>query len=89
MPQKEGVADVSGHQIRVVNTWTGGTRLYIDGECRDRNHGLFAPSWTQWLSARLIQNDPKSDLVEVFVMALVGVKAQIKVNGNYLAGDKS
>jgi hypothetical protein len=37
MPRKEWTAAVNGHDIRVVNSWTGGTALYIDGECRDRN----------------------------------------------------
>ena len=88
MPQKEWVTEVKGHEVRVVNTWTGGTRLYIDGECRDRNAGLFAPTWRSWLSARLIQGDTSSDLVEVRIVALLQVKAQILVNGVFVAGDR-
>ena len=88
MPQREWTADVNGHTVRVVNTWTGGTRLYIDGERRDSNHGLFALDWTHWLSARVMPNDPKSDLIEVYVKAVAGVKAQIRVNGEYFSGDK-
>ena len=88
MPQKEWTAQVTGHDIRVVNTWTGGTSLYINGDCRDKNHGFFALTWSRWLSARLIQNDANSDLIEVYVVALIKVKAQIRVNGKYLAGEK-
>ena len=86
MPQKDWFGEVDSHEIRVVNSWTGGTRLYIDGDCRDTNRGLFAPTWTRWLSARLVQNDPKSDLVEVYLVALVNFKVQIRVNGDYVAG---
>jgi hypothetical protein len=88
MPQKEWIAHHNGHEIRVVNTWTGGTRLYVDGECRDHNGGWYAPDWTWWLSTRLVRDDPKSDLVEVFVRALLHVKAEIRLNGKHLAGEK-
>ena len=88
MPQKEWSTRVSGHEVRVVNSWTGGTRLYIDGDCRDRNAGLFAPVWTPWLSARLVHGDPSSDLIEVRIVARLHVKAQILVNGQYMAGDR-
>ncbi|HEX9916435.1 MAG TPA: hypothetical protein VGB16_01740, partial [candidate division Zixibacteria bacterium] len=81
MPMKEWFAEAEGHKIRVENTWTGGTRLYIDGECRDRNTGWFAASKTRWLSAPLKPGDPKSATVEVFVKALFTVKAQICVAG--------
>ena len=87
MPMKEWTTNVDGHHIRVVNTWSGGTRLYIDGECRDRNYGMFAPGWRFWLSARLLQGDIRSPLVEVEVCALMRVKARILVDGTPVAGD--
>ncbi len=37
MPVKEWAAVGKGRSICVVNTWTGGTTLYIDGECSGRN----------------------------------------------------
>ena len=87
MPMKEWVATVKGHSIRVVNTWTGGTSLYIDGECRDRNTGWFALTRKLWLSAPLTQGDPQSGQVQVFVKAIFSVKAQIMVDGEPVAGD--
>lgn len=87
MPKKEWTTQVAGREVRVVNSWTGGTRLYIDGDCRDRNDGLFAPGWTRWLSARLVEGDAASDLVEVHVAALLRVRARILVNGRIVAGD--
>lgn len=89
MPQKEWKATVAGREVKVVNTWTGGTRLYINGDCRDRNSGMFAPVWTDWMSARLIEGDPSSDLLEVRVVAIFGVKAQIVVNGKVVSGDST
>ena len=88
MPQKEWIAHHNGHEIKVVNTWTGDTKLYVDGECRDRNSGLSAPQWTWWLSTRLVRDDPASDLVEVYIQAILNVKAEIRLNGQYLAGDE-
>jgi hypothetical protein len=88
MPQKAWVAHHDGREIRVVNTWTGGTRLYVDGECRDRNHGLWAPRWTWWLSSRLDRDDPSSPLVEVYVAALVRVRAEIRIDGVVVGGDR-
>ncbi len=87
MPVKEWGAVVKGRKIRVVNTWTRGTTLYIDGECRDRNTGWFAPTRTLWLSAPLAKEDPESDLVQVFVKAVFSVKASIVVAGEPVAGD--
>jgi hypothetical protein len=87
MPMKEWVATVNGHSIRVVNTWTGGTHLYIDGECRDRNKGWFALTRKLWLSAPLTQDASQGDLVQVFVKAVFSVKAQIVVAGQPVAGD--
>lgn len=87
MPIKEWSAVVNGRNVRVVNSWTSGTRLYIDGECRDRNTGWFAPTKTLWLSAPLTQGAPESGLVQVFVRALFSVKAQIVVAGKAVAGD--
>lgn len=88
MPQKQWITDHDGHEIRVVNSWTGGTRLYIDGVCRDRNYGLFAPAWTWWLSARLRPDDPASPLVEVDVVALWSVKARIRIDGHAVVAER-
>lgn len=88
MPLKEWVAEFEGHSIRVTNTWLGGAKLYVDGECRDTNRGAFAISATRpLLSARLDTNNVNSGLVEVFFKALLTVKAKICVNGKQVAGD--
>lgn len=87
MPMKEWRADVKGLSIRVGNSWTGGTALYIDRECRDRNTRWFAFTRRLWLSAPLKQGEPESGLVQVIVKDLFAVTAQIVVAGEPVAGD--
>ena len=87
MPQKEWVAEVQGHAIRVSNSWSGGAKLYIDGECRDTNTRMVANAGAPALSARLEQGKADSPLIEVFVKAVFTVKAKICVDGRQVAGD--
>ena len=87
MPQKVWIAEVDGHPVRVENSWTGGAKLYIDGECRDTTSRMAANPNLPALSARLKANDPESPLVEVFLKAVFIVRAKICVNGRQIAGD--
>jgi len=84
---KEWVATHSGCRIRVTNSWTGGAKLYVDGDCRDTNNNLFASSSSTTLSARVVPASGESFLVEVFMKALATVKAKICVNGTQVGGD--
>ena len=38
--KKEFEVTYDGHQIKVVNTWFNGERLYVDGKLQDENIGL-------------------------------------------------
>ena len=87
MPQKIWIADVEGHPIRVENSWTGGAKLYVDGECRDTCTRLVASPGSPALSARLKANDLESPLIEVFMKAMFIIRAKICVNGKQVAGD--
>jgi hypothetical protein len=87
MPNKEWTTHFQAHVLRVTNSWTGGARLYVDGDCRDTHNGLFAPTGTPALSARLEQGNPESPLIEVFMSAVFTVKAALCVNGVQVAGD--
>lgn len=86
MPKKEIVADFKGHQIRVVNTWLGGAKLYIDGDRRDTCNDFIAKSNTPSLSAS-IEHDGKKELIEVYVKAIVTVKIKICANGQQIGGE--
>jgi hypothetical protein len=88
MPVKEWTAEAKGHKIRVVNTWTGGTKLYIDEDLRDKNDTLVALRRRRWLSAPLVRDAPESGLVEVYLRAWFCVRAEILVDGVRIAGDR-
>jgi hypothetical protein len=87
MPQKEWSTEVQGHTIKVTNSWMGGAKLYIDGECRDTNNKMIADPNKPALSARIVKENPQSPLIEVFVKAIFAVKASICVDGKQVAGD--
>jgi hypothetical protein len=81
--QKEWFADYGGYKIRVVNTWFGGAKLYINGECRDKNSAFIALGETL-LSAKL---NEAGDIVEVSISAVLTTKAKILVNKTQIGGD--
>jgi hypothetical protein len=87
MPQKVWIAEVDGHPIRVENTWTGGTKLYVDGECRDTFNGLVADPGRPSLSARIVAGNSQSPLIEVYLKAVFTVRAKICLDGRQIAGD--
>ncbi len=51
--KKEWHFTVKGHRIRVTNSWLWGTKLYVDGDCRDRDHSFWASGKTAQLSTKL------------------------------------
>ena len=87
MPSKTWIAIIDDHPIRVENSWTGGAKLYIDGECRDTCTRMIANPNAPALSARIKQGDSDSALVEVFIKATFTVRAKICANGTQVAGD--
>lgn len=85
---KEWLAVYENHEIRVVNTWFSGTKLYIDGDCRDTNTGLVAMSTARpVLSGSIQASDGQRHRVEVYITALLTTKAKICVNGRQVGGD--
>ena len=87
MPQKDWIAEAQGHSIRVSNTWIGGAKLYIDGECRDTNHTMVGSPSGAALSARLEPGKAESPLVEVFIKAVFAVREKICIDGRQIGGD--
>ena len=81
---KEWLAEYDGHSIRVVNSWFGGAKLYIDGDIRDSTNALFAVG-EKLLSAKI--ND-KGDIVEIIIHATFSTKVKILVNDYQIGGDK-
>jgi hypothetical protein len=86
MPKKDVLTNYNGHQIRVTNTWLGGAKLYIDGDCRDTSNDLFSLGQKPVLSSSLEANGTK-EIIEVYVRAVTGVLIKICANGAHIAGD--
>ncbi len=69
--RKEFKFKVKNHSIRIVNTWTRGVKLYVDGDLRDHDSSFFALGKAALLSANL----GESGILEIFPMsALISVE---------------
>jgi hypothetical protein len=89
MPLREWISYYEGNEIRVVNTWFQGAKLFINGEVRDEVKNLFSlDSKRPLLSARIEGNQPTSPLVEVYMKAIFTVRVKIHVNGRFFSGEK-
>ena len=81
------VKKFEGHEILVVNTWFSGIALYINGEQKDKNDGMFAVKGTEpLLKASMVVNG-KEKLIEVFVRAILFVRVKICVDGEFVGGN--
>jgi hypothetical protein len=60
--RKEFEFSVKGNKVKVVNTWTGGIKLYINGDNRDHYTGKYASGKNALLSANL----GESGILEIF-----------------------
>lgn len=87
MPKKEIIADHNGSHIRVTNTWFGGAKLYVDGECKDTCKDAFPSPNSACMSAVAINNGEKS-VIEIYIKAIFTVKIKVCVNGQQIGGDK-
>jgi hypothetical protein len=86
---KKWTAEFSGHQIKVTNDWFGGAKLYIDDELVDQNkEPSIDNDKVAFLKAPIDKFHSNSPIVEVFVHAIITVKAKICVDGNQIGGDK-
>lgn len=85
---KEWFATHEGHQIRVRNSWNRGLKLYVDDVLWGENNDKIAiDKHTPFLRVEVRPDEGNPFLVEVFVVALLTVKAKIAINGVQVAGD--
>lgn len=85
---KEWIANFEGHEIRVVNTWFSGAKLYIDGDCRDENKQLIATSRDRpLLSANLPDASGRPRKLEVFLYSVTITHAKICLDGTIIGGE--
>ena len=87
MPVKELRAKFKGHDIRVVNTWFSGVKLYIDSDLKDTNQELFMLTSKRALLSSSLTVDDTRHTVEVFFKALLTVKIKICIDGEMVAGE--
>ncbi len=78
--RKEFEFTVKNHKVKIVNSWSRGAKLYIDGECRDQDSTFLASGKSALLSANL----GEFGILEIFPMsALISVEMDaFLINGN-------
>jgi hypothetical protein len=86
MKAKEWNVVHANHQIRVIKTPTGGARLYVDGELLDTTNDLYASEGEATLVGVFGEDDKFR--VEAFVRPSEHTEAEIRVNGEWIGGDK-
>ena len=72
-----------GHEIRVVNTWFSGAKLYVDGECVDRTYRLIALGGII-LSTKI---QPNNLVIDVAMEVISEAKVKIYANNELIGGD--
>lgn len=87
MPVKDLNVTYKGKKIRVENTWFSGAKLYIDGDCRDTTIRLIALDKERPILSASIETDTGSEIIEVFIIAVMNVKIKIHANGEMIAGE--
>tara|TARA_B100001094_G_C17826953_1_gene621326 strand:+ start:43 stop:648 length:606 start_codon:yes stop_codon:yes gene_type:complete len=80
---EEWNASFQGHEIRVVNTWFSGAKLYVDGECVDRTYRLIALGGII-LSTKIEPNDL---VIDVAMEVISEAKVKIYANNELIGGD--
>ena len=69
--RKEFEFTVKDHNVKIVNSWTRGAKLYVDGDFRDQDSSFLANGKTALLSAKL----GEFGILEIYPMsALVSVE---------------
>jgi hypothetical protein len=86
MTAKEWNVIHAKHQIRVVKTSSDGARLHVDGELLDNTNDLYASEGEATLVGVFGENDEFQ--VEAFVHPSEHTEAEIRVNGEWIAGDE-
>ena len=74
--KKEWIFIVDNQEIKVVNTWLFGIKLYVNGELRDKDFSLFTWGNTAILSANIagehvVEVCPRPDLIALEIDAYI------------------
>jgi hypothetical protein len=85
MPASELNVAYGKYQICVVKTEWGSARLYIDDELIDSTNDLYASDDEAALVGVFGEKD---EYIEVFIKPLKTAEAAIRINGEWIGGDK-
>lgn len=88
MPLTTVTAQVGDSEIKVINTWLSGAKLFVNQQVVATNKNLFALSKSKPLMTAKVLIDGSEKLVEIFAFALFTVKIKICVDGIQVAGSK-
>ena len=86
MPANEWNASCAKHQIRVVKIPTDGARLYVDDELLDTTNDLYASEGEATVVGVFGENEEFR--VEAFVRPSEHAEAEIRINGEWVAGNQ-
>jgi hypothetical protein len=86
MPANEWTVAYANHEIRVLKTLSDGARLYVDDAVLDTTNDLYASEGEPMLVGMFGENDEFK--VEAFVRPSEHAEAEIRVNGEWIAGDR-
>jgi hypothetical protein len=81
------IARFEGHEIRVVNTWFRGAKLYVDGVCVAEDRSIFALSARPVLEHKLTDAAGNERTIRVVVEAVITVKCAIFVDDVQYGGE--
>jgi hypothetical protein len=88
MPEKRVEATVDGRRIVAVNTWFSGEWLEVDGVVVQKDLRLVNTQDREPMLEAVVVGDSGRPLhIEVFIVAIIGVRMMIMVNGVRVAGD--
>ena len=87
MPLKAWVVQHAGHEIRVINTWFQGAKLYVDDVCVCENRGLISLTTARPLLSAPLQVAGKGCTLDVFIVSIFTTKAAVFVDGQQVGGD--
>lgn len=79
---------MGGTEIKVVNTWFHGAKLFVNGQEVAVNNKYFALSKSHPVMSVRTLVDGTERLIEVFAFAVLTVKLKICLDGKQIAGDK-
>lgn len=86
---KQLLIERSGSEIRVINSWTGGAKLYIDGDMKDFNNDRLVTKKFACLSGSFVNHRGNREVVEVYAKSgLFGVGFLVLSNGEEILRDK-